>query len=178
MLLYLYMKQTTPRELHKLMRENKIQNDIVIDVREPGEYRREHILHAKNMPLGELEENINALKKYKKVYVGCQSGGRSAQACELLDQAGLKNIIDIKGGLHAWDKYDLPTVKGEGMISVVRQTRFVIGLMVLIGFFGGMYLWWPLYILTVIAGVGLVFAGLTGTCGMMVLIRHMPWNKK
>ncbi|RMD50727.1 DUF2892 domain-containing protein [Candidatus Parcubacteria bacterium] len=171
------MQTITAKELYKSLQNNN-KNSILIDVRQPGEYKREHILGAKNYPLSELENHIPELKKFDVIYVTCQSGNRSRQACQILENAIQKEIINLKGGLHAWDKYDLPTIKGQGMTSIDRQTRLAIGAMILLGFFGGRYLWEPLYILDIFAGFGLIFAGITGTCGMMILIRNMPWNKK
>ena len=60
--------------------------------------------------------------------------------------------------------------------SVPWTTFSFAGLAVLLGVIGS-YFWHPLYLLTAFVGAGLVFAGLTGFCGLAVLLAKMPWNK-
>ncbi|MDR9867412.1 rhodanese-like domain-containing protein [Lactococcus cremoris] len=82
----------------KLLTENK--NAIIIDVREDFEYRNGHVPEAKNIPLSQLEE------KYQEItdgnYIICQSGARSARACQYLLSKGIETI-NISGGTSAWD---------------------------------------------------------------------------
>ena len=82
----------------KLLIENK--KAIIIDVREDFEYRNGHVPGAKNLPLSQLEE------KYQDItdgnYIICQSGARSARACQYLLAKGIETI-NISGGTSAWD---------------------------------------------------------------------------
>jgi rhodanese-related sulfurtransferase len=70
----------------------------VIDVREPSEYRADHVEGAVNLPLSQLTsgatEQLDGIKKDEQLIVYCRSGGRSAEAISILRQAGFKNLIN------------------------------------------------------------------------------------
>lgn len=87
-------------ELYKaLQRETPIQ---LIDVREPWEYELCHIPGSKLIPLGELSGRMNELAKNETVYLQCRSGGRSAEALLLLQNAGFPKLYNVEGGILAW----------------------------------------------------------------------------
>lgn len=75
---------------------------ILIDVRTPEEFIAGHIPQAVNRPLDKLSLYLEALQTYRRVYVTCQSGGRSSSACGLLDHVGVKDTYNIEGGTSAW----------------------------------------------------------------------------
>jgi uncharacterized protein len=89
-------------------------NFLVIDVREPFEYKEGHAAIAKNVPLSQLKERLSEIPKNKKVYVICRSGRRSRVALKLLRQAGYKNVRPVRGGMLAWQMAHLPIVKDNG----------------------------------------------------------------
>jgi len=110
------------------------------------------------------------------LYVICLSGGRGQIACEKLTAAGL-NVVNIEGGTSAWAAADLPIIRGKKSISLERQVRIAAGSLVLLGCVLG-FLIHPLgYVLSAFIGAGLVFAGVTNTCGMGMLLARMPWNR-
>jgi rhodanese-related sulfurtransferase len=110
------------------------------------------------------------------VYVICLSGARGAKACEKLTAAGL-NAVNIEGGTLAWAAANLPVVRGKKSISLERQVRIAAGSLVLLGCVLG-YFVHPLgYALPAFIGAGLLFAGVTNTCGMGLLLAKMPWNQ-
>ncbi|WP_217586688.1 rhodanese-like domain-containing protein [Lentibacillus saliphilus] len=74
----------------------------LIDVREPQEFERGHILGARNIPLTQMKQRLVELRKDKPVYLYCQSGSRSARAAELLRKKGYTNINHLKGGFKKW----------------------------------------------------------------------------
>lgn len=71
---------------------------VVVDVREPDEYREGHVPGAKSVPLGQVPESLEAFRKPVPVYVICLSGGRSMRACEFLHDAGVTNVVNVAGG--------------------------------------------------------------------------------
>lgn len=73
----------------------------VLDVRESDEYAAGHVPGAQLLPLGILPVRMQDLPKNEPVYVLCQSGGRSAQAAELLHTAGI-DVRNVVGGTSAW----------------------------------------------------------------------------
>lgn len=86
---------------------------VILDVREQKEYDSGHILNAKLIPLGKLNERINELEKFRDrpVIVMCRSGQRSATATALLGKQGYTQAYNLSGGVIAWQKANLPLEK-------------------------------------------------------------------
>ena len=74
----------------------------LIDVREPQEFKKGHILGARNIPLTQMKQRLVELRKDKPVYLYCQSGTRSARAAELLRKKGYQDLNQLKGGFKKW----------------------------------------------------------------------------
>jgi len=152
----------------------------LIDVRTPVEFREVHVEFARNVPLDQLgPAKLTSGRDGSGIplYVICRSGGRGKQACEKLVAAGCSNVVNVEGGTQAWDQAGLPVVRGQKAISLERQVRIAAGALVLIGSLLG-YFAHPYWIgLSAFVGAGLVFAGITDTCGMGMLLARMPWNR-
>ncbi len=174
------MPQTiSPQELESLRRTGK-QIDL-IDVRTPAEFREIHVDFARNVPLDRLdpkairaERNGNA---DQPLYVVCRSGGRGKQACEKLLAAGLVNVVNVEGGTLACEAAGLPVVRGKKTISLERQVRIAAGFLVLVGAVLAMTVNKYFAGLSAFVGAGLMFAGITDTCGMAMILARMPWNQ-
>ena len=82
-----------------------------IDVRTEQEYSAGHAVGARNLPLDKLEAQMNSLDKARPVYVICQTGRRSQQGSEVLQQAGFGEIYNINGGTSEWAAAGLPIEK-------------------------------------------------------------------
>lgn len=168
----------TPRQLADLSDGNQID---LIDVRTPVEFREVHVAFARNVPLDQLNpavvmEDRNGSKD-EPLYLICRSGSRGRQACEKFLAAGFTNIVNIEGGTLACVDSGLPVVRGKKAISLERQVRIAAGLLVLTGALLG-WLVHPAFIgLSAFIGAGLVFAGITDTCGMGMMLARMPWNQ-
>ncbi|APC48318.1 rhodanese-like domain-containing protein [Virgibacillus halodenitrificans] len=74
----------------------------LIDVREPQEFDRGHILGARNIPVTQMRQRLIEIRKDKPVYLYCQSGSRSARAAQLLNKKGYEDINQLKGGFKKW----------------------------------------------------------------------------
>ena len=83
---------------------------VLIDVREPHEYRICHIPAARLIPLGEVPNRLNELDPQADIVIHCKSGVRSAKACGVLRQAGFQHVRNMKGGLLAWSDRVDPSV--------------------------------------------------------------------
>src|SRR5215211_7051940 len=81
----------------------------VLDVREPYEYEVANI-GARLIPLGELPERLVELDKDENFAVHCKTGGRSARAVKLMQEAGFQNVYNVKGGITAWSEEIDPSV--------------------------------------------------------------------
>jgi rhodanese-related sulfurtransferase len=152
----------------------------LIDVRTPVEYREVHAAFARNVPLDRLdtrELTSGRNNSDRPLYVICRAGSRGKQACEKLHAAGFTNVVNVDGGTQAWDQAGLPVVRGKQAISLERQVRIAAGTLVLIGSALGALVH-PYFIgLAAFVGAGLVFAGVTDTCGMAMILGRMPWNQ-
>ncbi|MGD9647938.1 MAG: rhodanese-like domain-containing protein [Pirellulales bacterium] len=150
----------------------------LIDVRTPVEYREVHVDGAHNVPLDKLAAHRFAEQRNgAPLYVICRSGNRAKQACEKLLAAGCGNVVNVEGGTQAWEQAGLPVVRGKQAMSLERQVRIAAGSLVLVGSALGAFVS-PYWIaLAAFVGAGLVFAGITDTCGMGMLLARMPWNQ-
>lgn len=167
----------SPRQLHDLVQSGTAVE--LVDVRTPVEFREVHVGFARNVPLDQLDAARLATGRNasgEPLYVICRSGSRGRQACERLLAAGYANAVNVEGGTLAWDRAGLPVVRGKKAISLERQVRIAAGSLVLIGS-ALAALVHPYWIgLAALVGAGLVFAGITDTCGMGLLLARMPWN--
>ncbi len=170
------MKSVSPEELDKLLHDDD-HDEALIDVRTPAEFASGHIKEAENAPLGSIEEVIEHLKGVGTVYVSCGTGVRSEQACKVLAQHGI-NVVNVEGGLGAWERMGKPIVgNGRKVIPIIRQVMIVAGSLILLGVILG-YVFSPYwYLLSAFVGAGLLFAGISGICGMSIILAKMPWNR-
>jgi len=82
-------------------------NFVLIDVREPHEYKICNIPGAKLIPLGEFPQHVGEFDPAADIVIHCRSGMRSAKACAVLRQAGFQHVRNVVGGILAWsDKVD------------------------------------------------------------------------
>jgi rhodanese-related sulfurtransferase len=168
----------TPRELQK--RKEAGEPIELIDVRTPLEFREVHVHCACNVPLDTLDPAAIFHNRHEPknapLYVICRSGGRATQACEKFITAGFPNVVNVEGGTLACIEAGLPVVRGEKVVSLERQVRITAGLMVLAGVLLGWFVHPYLYGISAFVGCGLIFAGITDSCPMALLIAKMPWN--
>lgn len=89
------------------------EDSLVLDVRDDSEVRQGRIKGARHIPLKELKDRLGELQKYrdKTVVVYCRTGNRSAQACELLSRQGFETVVNLQGGVVAWQNANLPLAK-------------------------------------------------------------------
>jgi rhodanese-related sulfurtransferase len=172
------MKTISPQELHEITQAGRTVE--LIDVRTPVEFREAHATFARNVPLDQLDAAALTAGRNgatQPLYVICQTGGRSKQACEQLLAAGYPEVVNVEGGTRAWVQAALPVERGPKAMSLERQVRIAAGLLVLAGALLG-YFVHPFWIaLSAFVGAGLIFAGVTDTCGMAMILARMPWNQ-
>lgn len=159
------------------------QDDVdIIDVRTPVEFREVRIGCARNVPLDTLNprdvmENQSGSAD-KTVYVICKGGKRGAKAQQKFIDAGFTNVVNVEGGTEAWVNAGLPVYRGKKTMSLERQVRIVAGFIVLAGAVAAMVTG-NVYLVGIPAfvGAGLMFAGITDSCAMGMLLAKMPWNQ-
>ncbi len=152
----------------------------LIDVRTPVEFREVHASMAKNYPLDRLDpQHIMQGREGsdEKLYVICKSGSRGRQACEKFIAAGFTNVVNVAGGTQAWDAAGLPVKRGQKAISLERQVRILAGFIVLVGALLAIFVHQYYAGISAFIGAGLMFAGITDTCGMGMMLSKMPWKQ-
>ena len=154
----------------------------LIDVRTPAEFAACHAAGARSVPLDGLDVDAVAAGRGAAggpIYLICRSGARAARAGERLAAAGVGPAVVVEGGTVAWERAGLPVERGPaGPIAMDRQVRIAAGSLVLLG----LALAWAVrpWFAGVSAAVaaGLVFSGVTDTCGMARALALMPWNRR
>lgn len=154
---------------------------VLIDVRTPVEFREVHAAGAVNVPLdvisGERVQQVAGGIAQTPVYLLCRTGNRAKTACARLGSGGMPNAVVVDGGTEAWVAAGLPVERGQKAISLERQVRIAAGTLVFIGSLLAAFVHPWFWALPAFVGAGLVFAGVTDTCAMGMLLARMPWNK-
>ena len=151
----------------------------LLDVRTPGEYAAGHVPGARLVPLDDLDPKdfINR-RPAGPVYVLCQSGGRARKAIEKLHDAGFSDCVLVEGGTQAWVEAGLPVdCDGKGGLPLMRQVQIIVGAVSGTGALLALTVDRWFAVVPLVMGCGLLFAGITGFCGLALLLAKMPWNR-
>lgn len=151
----------------------------LLDVRTSGEFDAEHIEGAYNVLLDTLAEHGAEIRARvdAPIVLVCRSGQRARKAEEALAAAGMANLHVLDGGMNAWVAAGQPVHTGAPRMSLERQVRIAAGSMAAAGGFLALSVN-PLFaIIPAFIGSGLVFAGLTDTCAMGMLLARLPYNR-
>lgn len=169
------LERISPAALAEIRRLRPVR---LVDVRTPAEFESVHAEGAENVPLDRLDPAAVRAGADEVIYLICQSGARGQKACEkLLAGNPPVRVVNVEGGTGAWEAAGLPVVRGRKRMSLERQVRIAAGSLVVIGVVLGLFVHPWLAGFAGIVGAGLVFAGLTDTCGMGMLLARMPWNR-
>ena len=172
------IQNTDVQTLQSWLKKN---NALVVDVREPGEYKSGHIKGAINKPLSTVDVAEVNMPEHanKKLVLHCLSGRRSQMAAEkLVGEDPTLDVFNLEGGITAWQEAGAPTVRtGIKILPMDRQMQLTAGTLAFLGTLLGWFVAPAFFIVPAFVGAGLMVAGLTGWCGMMKLLAFMPWNK-
>lgn len=168
----------SPAELNAL--RTRVAAEL-IDVRSPGEFAAAHVPGAQLMPLGELDIATFLSRRGdsdKPLYIICESGGRAKRAIEKFQQVGFNHCVLVEGGTEAWVAAGLPVNRGaRKVLPLMRQVQIVVGLLSATGATLALTVhpWFAL--IPLVMGCGLLFAGISGFCGLALVLAKMPWNQ-
>ena len=145
----------------------------LVDIRSADEYAREHIAGAQRLDVAALQaEQFTA-----PVIFHCRLGQRTRQQAARLRASVAAYLLD--GGIEAWKQAGLPVVRDRSQpLELQRQVHIAAGSLIILGALLGATVSPWFYGLCALVGAGLVFAGVSGICGMAVLLAKMPWNQK
>ena len=151
---------------------------VLIDIREPDEFARRRARGALSRPLSTLEAKGLGLPAAREVIFTCRSGMRTGANGQRLASACGTGAYVLDGGLDAWIAAGLPVeVEARAPLEMTRQVQIAAGLLVMAGVALGLAVSpWFLGIAGFV-GAGLVFAGVSGFCGLARLLALAPWNR-
>jgi rhodanese-related sulfurtransferase len=150
----------------------------LLDVRTTSEFENAHIAGAYNVPLDQLNEHTQELRAARgPVILICQSGQRAQRAEALLRGGGMANMHVLAGGMDHWQALGFPVRRVRARVSLERQVRIVAGAIVGSGAIAALTISPWFAIVPALIGSGLVFAGLSNTCAMGMLLARLPYNR-
>lgn len=153
------------------------QGAVVIDIRGADEFAREHIPGAQNKPLSEFG-SASVGRGSDVVIYHCKSGMRTQANAAQLKAAAQCEAYILEGGLEAWKAADLPVIVDKKQpLEIMRQVQIAAGSLVVAGVLLGALLHPGFYVMAGLVGAGLIYAGVSGFCGMAKLLALMPWNR-
>lgn len=168
------LRNIQPKEAAKLIREGA----VCIDIRNKDEYAQKHIAQAINVPIDQFGASVLPLQGAKAVIYHCKTGHRTQMNIQKIEANTSCPGYIMEGGLDAWEKANLPVQYDKSQpISLQRQVQIVAGSLILVGVVLGAALTPLFYLLSGVIGAGLLFAGISGTCGLAYLFMKMPWNR-
>jgi rhodanese-related sulfurtransferase len=152
----------------------------LLDVRTPSEYASAHVPGARLIPLSELktEAFLARHRPGTPIFVLCQSGARAMKAIEQLEGAGCEDCFLVEGGTQAWIEAGLPVHRGaRSVLPIMRQVQIVVGSLSAAGAILALAANRWFAVVPLLLGCGLLFAGITGLCGLALMLARMPWNR-
>lgn len=170
------LKMVSPKEASVLVEKNP--HLKFLDVRSSFEFSQVHIKDALNVPIDMLLAKTAELSQSKQGYIVlCRTGNRSPMAADMLVQSGVAEVMVLDGGMTRWEKEHLAVIKGVGGVSLERQVRAVAGSLIIIGVLLALFVHAAFIFLPLFVGCGLLFAGVTDSCLMGMLLMKLPYNK-
>jgi rhodanese-related sulfurtransferase len=153
---------------------------LLVDVREADERARAHVPGSAHAPLSRFEEAELAAAAGQAVIFHCASGARTAQAAtRLRARIAPGEAYVVEGGLAALQRAGVEVAENRrAPLPLMRQVQIVAGSLVMAGVMLGMLVAPGFYALAGVVGAGLVFAGVSGFCGMANILALMPWNRR
>lgn len=173
------MKHISPHAFEEVLSAESNNPSVdFINVCTPAEFKEKNIPGVRNVPLDELEQHAAEFSDKRTVYVHCRSGKRGQQAIEKLVGLGVTaELVNVEGGLLAWEESGFQTQSHTNRLPIMRQVLIAAGSLVLLGYALSLTAASEFIYLSVFVGAGLLFAGLTGWCGMSYFLARMPWNQ-
>jgi rhodanese-related sulfurtransferase len=169
----------TPRELQQRLQQ-QLPTEL-LDVRTRPEFAAVHLQGARLVPLDELDAKrfLSArANDGEPLFVLCQSGNRARKAIARFAEAGFTNCVLLEGGMQACIEEGLAVERGSsGVLPLLQQVHLIIGVSVFFGALLALTFDSRVAVIPLIAGAGLIFNGVTGKCGLALVLAKMPWNK-
>ena len=156
-------------------------NQIIVDVRTPGEFEEVHISGSKNIPLTDLKsalpELVETAKNHELILV-CRTQNRVKLAYDQLMTHGISHCRILEGGMTQWIADGRPVIRGKRGFSLDQQVRLSAGMIIILGVVLSVLVSSWFLLLPAAAGIGLIHAGWTDSCLMRTVLTTWPFNRK
>ena len=151
----------------------------ILDVRRPEEYQAVRIAQSQNIPLDALSARLKEVTGSDRRFIlSCLSGARASMAASILLAAGIHNVTVMAPSLTGWRKAGAPVIREKVPWSLERQVRAIAGGLVLVGSLLGLLVNAWFLAIPIWVGSGLLFAGLSNSCLMGMMLMKLPYNRK
>ncbi len=168
------LKSISPQAASELMN----QGAVLVDIRAADEHARERIAAARHVSMDRLQSGGMPLDDASTVIFHCRSGNRTRVNASALRACVACDAYVLEGGLDAWKKAGLPVVADTSQpLELQRQVQIAAGSLIVLGAVLGATVSPWFHALSGFAGAGLVFAGVSGFCGLARVLMRMPWNR-
>jgi len=168
------MKTLSPRDVADKMKSGKI---ALVDIREHDEHVRENIEGAQHIPLSAIKAGTAILPANTDIVFHCKSGNRTTVNADELRACLNNDIAVLDGGLDGWKNAGLSTKTNlRAPMELNRQVQIIAGGCVVTGVLLGILIHPAFLAVAGVVGAGLMYAGISGTCGMAKLLSLAPWN--
>ncbi len=146
----------------------------LVDIRSPDEHARQKIPSAACNPL----DSLVPMPGDGPVIFHCRSGNRTAVNADRLGAACQGDAYILAGGIEGWKAAGLPVLEDRRQpLEIMRQVQIAGGAMILLSVSLALFVAPAWALLAGAVGVGMLHAGLTGSCAMTRLLEPMPWNR-
>lgn len=151
---------------------------VLVDIREPDEFARRHVVGALSRPLSGSEAAHLRIAPGRDVIFTCRTGNRTSANCARLQASVGGDAYVLEGGVDGWAAAGLPVMEDrKAPLELMRQVQIAAGLLALTGVGLGFAASPAFFGVAGFVGAGLTFASATGWCGMAKLLAAMPWNR-
>ena len=170
------LNKLAPQDVAERLRTGKA---VLVDIRDPDEFARNHIAGARSMPLSGWEQAHLAIDPAQDVIFTCRTGMRTGANCDRLAARVIGDAFVLDGGVDGWASAGLPVVTdAKAPMEIIRQVQITAGSLVLGGVLMGFAVSPVWFGLSGFVGAGLVFAGVSGSCAMASILQLVPWNRQ
>jgi rhodanese-related sulfurtransferase len=155
------------------------QGALLVDIRALDEHARERIAGARHASLAQLAQGMATIEGANAVIFHCRSGTRTQMNAGRLAACVDGDAYVLDGGLDAWKRAGLPVITDARQpLELQRQVQIAAGSLALLGAVLGATVSPWFHLLSGFIGAGLVFAGVSGFCGLARVLMKAPWNRR
>lgn len=168
------MKNLSYISLNKAIQAQENGNAVIIDVREPAEFRDGHFPGAVNFPSTNFTPAAYQQWPGQQIILICQTGSRARTIAGKLEEAGIREVYVTEQHM---EQIETDSSAGQGW-SIDRQFRLTLGIFLLLFLIGRYWLGDVFWMIPLIIGLGLTITAIIDKCYLRVGIAKMPWNNQ